>query len=120
MFNDQEIPESMKKFFDEMRENFGIDDSSYAESQSLHLKKSIEIQILVMQQYQKILDDQLSKDPGSDILSQMTKNFMSTYIDFMRFWREYRKKTLELQYEIIQKNLSIYQEMLQRINTDKL
>ena len=119
MFHDQEIPESMKKFFDEMRENFGMDDSAYAELQSSYLKKILEMQILMIQGYQKILDDQLSKTPGSDILSQMTKNFMSFYIDSIRFMREYRKKTLELQHEVLQKNLNIFQEMLQRIDTDK-
>ena len=117
MSSDQEIPESIRKFFERFeRGDFTLHDFPMSELYGPSLQKFLELQLYVLKRYQSLLSDRLSKDPFSDIMSQMAKNMMSAYIDLAKFTREYRKKSLEIQHEALNSNINMLEKFLSTMN----
>jgi len=116
MVDNREMPDSMKQFLDALREGLGEHGTPMSELYASSLKKFLELQISMMKSYQKRLDEELLKDSMSDMMNQMVKKFMSTYIDFVRCSREHRKKILEIQHDMVKSHVDIFEKYVNFIN----
>ncbi|ETX07745.1 hypothetical protein [Candidatus Entotheonella palauensis] len=118
MFDERDIPDPARKFFDEFGARPDLTESPMMKLQAAGFKRYLELQLTMMKRYQNALNDQLCNDPMHDMMSQMAKKFMSNMIELNKFSKTYRRKVIEMQLEGLGQMIQMCEEFLSSMDSE--
>jgi hypothetical protein len=117
MFHSEDMWDSMKRFHDDMTQQFQDHHNPILHFYSASFKSFLEFQKCILKIYQKSLNDTLHPSAHEEI-NNMYKSFMKSYMQYMHTERENRERFLQIHTEMIQYYIDNIENILNNLNME--
>ena len=119
MFRDEAMRAAMHRFFDDFSNMFSEHGAPLSLLGSMFLRPFLECQRAMLQCYQKSLEERVSSESTEERMKQLTKVFMSSYLELIKCQRENREQFMRMQSDLIKNYLGVLDDLVHRIAAQK-